>query len=246
MYVRLAFAVAAHLESEILIVDEVLAVGDAEFQKKCIGRMKNISSNHGRTVLFVSHNMGAIKNLCNSGILLKNGSLFFGGGINDVIEKYLISEVNETSNVRDKKEIDERFGFLQWELINGETNDSVFSRENLILEFTFFSKIKIDNAELGLVIRDYKGDIIFSCNNRDNGGDYLQINQGIYKFQFEFRFPVREGGYELDIVIVSKNEILDQWISSKKISVLSKYESVLPDNWLGLLNEIPSFKMIRQ
>ena len=73
MYVRLAFAVAAYLEPDILIVDEVLAVGDAEFQKKCLGKIKDVSQGQGRTVLFVSHNMGAIKTLCNTGILMKNG-----------------------------------------------------------------------------------------------------------------------------------------------------------------------------
>jgi ABC-type polysaccharide/polyol phosphate transport system ATPase subunit len=81
MYVRLAFAVAAHLESEILIVDEVLAVGDAEFQKKCLGKMGDVSMGEGRTVLFVSHNLDAVKKLCNKGILLQNGSLIHKGNI---------------------------------------------------------------------------------------------------------------------------------------------------------------------
>lgn len=88
MYVRLAFAVAAHLEPEILIVDEVLAVGDAEFQKKCLGKMKDVSG-EGRTVLFVSHNMAAIQNLCNKGILLNKGSLVSTGEMNKVIDSYL-------------------------------------------------------------------------------------------------------------------------------------------------------------
>ena len=89
MYVRLAFAVAAHLESEILIVDEVLAVGDAEFQKKCLGKMGDVSKGEGRTVLFVSHNMGAVKNLCNQGILLENGKIELTGDINEVVNNYL-------------------------------------------------------------------------------------------------------------------------------------------------------------
>ena len=88
MYVRLAFAVAAHLESEILIVDEVLAVGDAEFQKKCLGKMGDISKGEGRTVLFVSHNMGAVKGLCEKGILIKNGFLDHFGDITSTIEKF--------------------------------------------------------------------------------------------------------------------------------------------------------------
>ena len=88
MYVRLAFAVAAHLESEILIVDEVLAVGDAEFQKKCLGRMRDVSTNEGRTVLFVSHNMDALGFICKNGIHLENGSLKYFGLIDEVILRY--------------------------------------------------------------------------------------------------------------------------------------------------------------
>jgi lipopolysaccharide transport system ATP-binding protein len=89
MYVRLAFAVAAHLEPEILIVDEVLAVGDAQFQKKCLGKMQDVSKNEGRTVLFVSHNMQAIQDLCNKGILLNKGELVAEGPINRIIETYV-------------------------------------------------------------------------------------------------------------------------------------------------------------
>lgn len=89
MYVRLAFAVAAHLESEILIVDEVLAVGDAEFQKKCLGKMGDISRGDGRTILFVSHNMAAVKSLCENGILLRSGRVLQTGAISDVVGSYL-------------------------------------------------------------------------------------------------------------------------------------------------------------
>lgn len=89
MYVRLAFAVAAHLESEILIVDEVLAVGDAEFQKKCLGKMGDVSSREGRTVLFVSHNMDAVRGICSKSILLLKGELEKYGNTNDTINEYL-------------------------------------------------------------------------------------------------------------------------------------------------------------
>lgn len=88
MYVRLAFAVAAHLESEILIVDEVLAVGDADFQKKCLGKMNDVTKGDGRTILFVSHNMTAIKELCNKGILLNQGQLVYEGDIIDTVVEY--------------------------------------------------------------------------------------------------------------------------------------------------------------
>ncbi|MDF7810184.1 ABC transporter ATP-binding protein [Hymenobacter sp. YC55] len=101
MYVRLAFAVAAFLEPEILIIDEVLAVGDAEFQKKCLGRMKDVSVNDGRTVLFVSHDLGAVQNLCNRSILLSKGVVSYSGITDTAVEKY-ISERNTIQRITDQ------------------------------------------------------------------------------------------------------------------------------------------------
>lgn len=99
MYVRLAFAVAAHLESEILIVDEVLAVGDAEFQKKCLGKMNDVTRGEGRTILFVSHNMTAIKELCSKGILLNQGKIDYQGDILNTIIEYQKSSAKESSYI---------------------------------------------------------------------------------------------------------------------------------------------------
>src|SRR4051794_19534509 len=96
MIVRLAFAVAAHLEPEILIVDEVLAVGDAEFQTKCVGKMSDIASKEGRTILFVSHNMSAVERICEKGICIDNGRLLYSGEIKDVVEGYLGRVTNES------------------------------------------------------------------------------------------------------------------------------------------------------
>ena len=95
MMVRLGFAVAAHLDPEILVVDEVLAVGDAEFQKKAIGKMQDVSKGQGRTVLFVSHNMGSVKALCHSGLLLEKGMVKFSGNIEDTITEYLSTNRSE-------------------------------------------------------------------------------------------------------------------------------------------------------
>ena len=101
MTVRLGFAIAAHLEPEILVVDEVLAVGDAEFQKKAIGKMRDVSKGEGRTVLFVSHNMNAIKSLCNNGIVLKNGLVDFIGTAEKSVEHYLTFETSSTNYHKD-------------------------------------------------------------------------------------------------------------------------------------------------
>jgi lipopolysaccharide transport system ATP-binding protein len=99
MYVRLAFAVAANLDNEVLIVDEVLAVGDVEFQNKCLGKMQEVSGKEGRTILFVSHNMSAIQRLCTSGILLKNGILHMQGAIEPVINEYLKNDFSKAAAV---------------------------------------------------------------------------------------------------------------------------------------------------
>jgi lipopolysaccharide transport system ATP-binding protein len=99
MTVRLGFAIAAHLDPEILVVDEVLAVGDAEFQKKAIGKMQDVSKGDGRTVLFVSHNMSSIKSLCNKGVVLNNGSVSFIGNINDSIDYYIGNNNKKTANL---------------------------------------------------------------------------------------------------------------------------------------------------
>lgn len=99
MYVRLAFAVAAHLEPEILIVDEVLAVGDVQFQNKCLGKMDDVSKKDGRTVIFVSHNMNAIRALCNRGLLLKKGQIAIDGSVEDVINDYMMENESTKSNI---------------------------------------------------------------------------------------------------------------------------------------------------
>ncbi|WP_295672689.1 ABC transporter ATP-binding protein [uncultured Mucilaginibacter sp.] len=99
MYVRLAFAVAANLEAEILVVDEVLAVGDAEFQKKCLGKMGDVSKGEGKTVLFVSHNMGSVRQLCDKGILLTNGQIAFTGNTEAAIKNYMNSSLDPKSGI---------------------------------------------------------------------------------------------------------------------------------------------------
>lgn len=109
MTVRLGFAIAAHLEPEILVVDEVLAVGDAEFQKKAIGKMQDVSKGQGRTVLFVSHNMNAIKSLCKSGVLIDKGRVVFSGSSSDAVREYLSSKVSDYINYKEPDTKSRRF-----------------------------------------------------------------------------------------------------------------------------------------
>jgi lipopolysaccharide transport system ATP-binding protein len=159
MYVRLAFAVAAHLEPEILIVDEVLAVGDSEFQKKCLGKMENISRSEGRTVLFVSHNMGAVLNICDMTVILNNGQIGIKQKTAEAINRYLQRKIDFQTIYDSKKESKNPF-IKTIEILQGNRRNSVLSIDkpiniNIVLEDYDYKNlvvtILIHNRE-GLII----------------------------------------------------------------------------------------------
>ncbi len=167
MYVRLAFAVAAHLESEILIVDEVLAVGDAEFQKKCLGKMGNVSKGEGRTVLFVSHNMTAISSLCNKGIYLNKGEIFSKGKISDVLSDYH-SSIN-------KKDVINNFDIGKLELNSfkftnlSNLNAAILTGDSLNLKFVFTNNYDQNSIiEFNCEIYDSNEVAVFCLGNEFN------------------------------------------------------------------------------
>jgi lipopolysaccharide transport system ATP-binding protein len=235
MTVRLAFAVAAFLEPEILVIDEVLAVGDAEFQKKAIGKMQDISRTGGRTVLFVSHNMAAVKSLCTRGIVMENGKIKFEGSIDDVIDEYFHEVQIINDGMRMEIVNNSIGGFTKW-FIRDRDLFIISSDEKAIFCFEFISNGNIKNCELGLVIRNFEGKILFGCNSRDYNGDYFDIKKGKYIFNIEFFLPIIDGKYELDITLVSNNVIVDQWVSETNLIVKNKFESVLDRKWRGELN----------
>jgi lipopolysaccharide transport system ATP-binding protein len=158
MYVRLAFAVAAHLEPDILIVDEVLAVGDAEFQKKAIGKMKEVSEGGGRTVLFVSHNMGMIEHLCNRAIQLQDGLITFEGTPELAVKNYF-SSANNKPGVFLKKDgpgtESKKFFFEKCLLLDGTTKEEISyakSGDDVVFRIFFTAKEKIKNIRLDFAI----------------------------------------------------------------------------------------------
>jgi lipopolysaccharide transport system ATP-binding protein len=155
MYVRLAFAVAAHLESEILIVDEVLAVGDAEFQKKCMGKMSDMSKAEGRTVLFVSHNLPAVKRLCTSALYLSNGRLHYDGGVNEAVAQYFNEIKNNAEGLSDFKN---REGNGKVRLINMELLSTQPIEVNNPLHFRLTLNKPIEKSKLiiSFTLRDFE------------------------------------------------------------------------------------------
>lgn len=174
MYVRLAFAVAAHLESEILIVDEVLAVGDAEFQKKCLGKMNEISSAQGRTVLFVSHNMSAIKSICSVGLEVINGTTSGKFSIDKVINSY----VNSTSNLNSPNFWLNNSCLSEFRIYSEGNNElnSVQLGSPLKIEFIIENKSELKlRYEFNIEIKTLSGVSITSIGNEFNGRP-LMIN----------------------------------------------------------------------
>ena len=169
MFVRLAFAVAAHLEPEILIVDEVLAVGDAEFQKKAIGKMKDVSSGEGRTVLFVSHNMAAVKSICTRCVVLQNGKLVFNGDTNTAVQQYL-SGFKKAANHREWKpneiqhpEFDLKEAYIQG--VGKQLQDAVEITEPLELCITLTNKTGNHRIDTTFHFKDGNGDKIFAVSS---------------------------------------------------------------------------------
>jgi lipopolysaccharide transport system ATP-binding protein len=218
MYVRLAFAVAAHLEPEILIVDEVLAVGDAEFQKKCLGKMHDVATG-GRTVLFVSHNMQAVSVLCNRGLFLRGGSLAYAGGVKETINAYLsiFSKTGGSDELPDRRSgsgeyrytfaspAREYFGGAEEKIVNFE----IQRRSRLVGS--------IGRMWLSALIVDSAGTKVVQCDSRLVGtwGEDCEQVAG----QLRFTTPwLKPGSYRVDLFICA-GPIVDLWEGACSLTI---------------------------
>lgn len=190
MYVRLAFSVAAHMEPDILLVDEVLAVGDAEFQKKCLGKMKEVTETDGRTVLFVSHNIQAIRNLCDRVVLLKNGTVEAIGPTEEITDKYL-----SDANVRRESEValvpnprnDITFTKVWATDPTGRVTNSVNVEDNFKIWTEFIVTQPINNAEISIGLRNSNGtNVLFTSISDSHDRKSVPFEAGTYTTSAEF------------------------------------------------------------
>jgi lipopolysaccharide transport system ATP-binding protein len=192
MYVRLAFAVAAHLEPEILIVDEVLAVGDAQFQKKCLGKMKEVASGQGRTVLFVSHNMPAVRSLCRTGIVMEGGRMAMRGTAEECVARYVNQSLDSglrASNTFARLKDDSPWMTSVRLLCDGEPATVVPMGARLALEIEFAADVPIQHPRLGVVISTVDGEKLLNLNNR-------------FQPSPQFETPVTRGTIRCDLGMV--------------------------------------------
>jgi lipopolysaccharide transport system ATP-binding protein len=214
MYVRLAFAVAAHLEPEILIVDEVLAVGDAAFQKKCLGKMGDVSG-QGRTVLFVSHNMGQVRLICRQGVMLQDGKINFSGPINAVISDYQRS-LADSKNLETSGHANFT-GFTSWKIYETsrvEGGHEIFSQDPFRLEI----ELRLENP----VYNGYLTILLNSDDGQKAGGwkiNGVRFESGTHKIICRIPFlPVRPGVYSWHVSL---------WDGGKKIDVATLFPALV-------------------
>lgn len=245
MTVRLGFAVAAHLEPDILVVDEVLAVGDAEFQKKAIGKMQDVSRGEGRTVLFVSHNMMSVQRLCKHGILLENGSVKYIGDISDTIHTYLEDSVvqSEYKGVYDNH----RKINLLYARVSPATGGIFYTNTPINIDFHIVINQAVDNFVCGFNIYSSYNYPLARADYNDLDGR-LTLPQGEYEFHFqipadrlsngEYRvvFDIAEKtvkNYAEDDSMLTFNVEVD---NTSKINAFSEKmpikSSIIRENWL--------------
>ncbi len=216
MYVRLAFAVAAHLESEILIIDEVLAVGDAEFQKKCLGKMGEISKGEGKTVLFVSHNMGSIISLCNKGILIDNGQIKNNSDIDTAVKSYnkLLESSAGATNFKGNLANDIHINNLY---VNDMLQDALIKPdENINIRLTG-NLGRVFNRVIFIIAVFHNGTRLFTLRDNSKG---RQANAGPFETDFNIKAEVlRPGTYTLAIGAWGEN--YDEWIWGPDAAIFS-------------------------
>jgi lipopolysaccharide transport system ATP-binding protein len=245
MYVRLAFGVAAHLDPEILLVDEVLAVGDAAFQKKCLGKMSAVAK-EGRTVLFVSHNMAAVRRLCDRGICLADGAVGFQSDAESAIDFYnstIETVESETSRIQVSQG---EAKYTGWQLTNTDSGSrhSCYSRELCEFRLSLALRRPVRNARLGFAIQDLSDQNIVSLHSLDNGGEEMNLSEGNYEIIWKVRLPIREGTYRVVGGLGSQTEgQLDLWNATPLLTVFSTDHSHANGYWRGLINEDAEFKV---
>ncbi len=211
MYMRLAFAVAAHLEPEILMVDEVLAVGDAAFQKKSLGKMSEVSKS-GRTVIFVSHNLSAVKQLCNRGVLLSSGQVKLVADVDTVINEYL-SNRESSGSIIDFTNYNNIYGngelsVLSVELINAVGNDFVQPWDKpLELKFKFKVNQKLSNISFAISLQTLDEQDLFTVRsiNQFNDGYDFEPSDEIKEVTVSIKHQLRAGYYTMTLGIATGN-----------------------------------------
>ena len=252
MTVRLGFAVAAFLEPEILVVDEVLAVGDAEFQKKAIGKMQDVSRGEGRTVLFVSHNMAAVRRLCTRGILLDTGSVSFDGMTYDAIEQYLKDEIIQTSFQGVDGDPDIMY-LSESKVYSGDPSGIFYNDEKIVISFTVTLKVRVASFVCGFnVFSSFQYPLARADYNDRN--QLKTLSPGTYRFVYEIPpCTLAIGSYKVFFDLAERNVVRHTTEKSQLVFTVQqksngfgnvfaentqKKSSVICEDWLKIMEKL--------
>ena len=237
MYVRLAFAVAAHLEPEILLVDEVLAVGDIRFQKKCLGKMGDVAR-AGRTVILVSHQLNQIRRLCQRVVWIDAGTLRQEGPTHEVVSAYESAMARGDSNRgQQQRALNWKGRFLKWEIANprGDNPHTLTDLDPVTVRVTIDVAQPINAARHGIALYTHEQQLIWAA-----GPFRLQLEIGEHQLCHTFpMLPLRPGSYNWLVTLYDEGDLVDSWNCTPEMIVATKSQQSPYDEWTGILN-IPS------
>jgi lipopolysaccharide transport system ATP-binding protein len=234
MYVRLAFAVAAHLEPEILLVDEVLSVGDLTFQKKCLGRMGDVAK-RGRTVIFVSHQMNQIRRLCDKCMLVDGGQLKNLGNTAEVVSAYEVAFSSAfTKALREPDDGHVPARFLRWEIVEPNHAQTNILSTTGPVELRFFLKVNkpIHKGVHGIALFNNDGQLVWGKDTRD-----LSFECGVYEITYRLTaLPLRPSTYFWRVSLFDNYGLLDMWDCLPELVLATEPLTHSRDEWAGILN----------
>lgn len=237
MTVRLGFAIAAHLEPEILVVDEVLAVGDAEFQNKAIGKMQDVSKGGGRTVLFVSHNMTSVRHLCKNGVLLENGSVKCVGEVNEVVDKYVESSIYDShlpiNQMTRQQKFTDVLHFTDMRFYDMNNNEIIPKCGNYVRIRVFFDvRQDVKSCCIAIGLREISGTTLIDLPSQMTRVPFSYTEGSYYADCVIEKFPLTGGNYRMSLWAECDKAISD-FIDNIRFTVAEA-------DYYGLGREMPS------
>lgn len=239
MQMRLAFAVAAHLEPEILLVDEVLTVGDLNFQKKCLGKMSEVAG-HGRTIVFVSHQMNQIRRLCSRALWVDGGKIRMNGNTHEALAAYESAMFGLGRAVGIRRESGATAQFVKWEIA-----DTPVDRANILCTtgaamINFVAQVAkpVRKGVFGVALYNAQRQLMWSHAVRE-----VLLEPGVHTFSYSFEsIPLRPGAYQWQVSLWDGDKMLDLWDCSPEMVIATEVHQHYSDEWNGILNMPSRFR----
>jgi ABC-type polysaccharide/polyol phosphate transport system ATPase subunit len=250
MYVRLAFAVAAHLEPEILLVDEVLAVGDIAFQKKCLGKMGEVAQ-AGRTVVLVTHQMNQIRRLCSRVVWVDAGTIRMAGAADEVVSayEYMMAHgprlpIEGDSERQPEREASAKARFVRWEIVGRSAQEAhvLKTLDAVTLRFVINIRVPVQAGRYGIALRNHEQQVIWAWETQA-----LTLGVGERKLCHMFpMLPLRPGLYTWIVALYEQGEPIDVWDCLPEMMVATENFQHPQDRWAGVLNMPVSFEVVEE